>query len=273
MKVQFQVSKDRHTLWVNSGTGMNIARFSSKGIDIHNDVEGQKKHGKQCLFCTHGSDPFNPVPFVQDWELFKAKLLEHHGIRVPARVKMSLRTTPRNTNMNKVAIRRLHAPVQEVTINLEQWEDRRVEDGIQKGLNITLKEASEPDHKRGCLGGVFGLTGYGPCTCGALAEFDLELRYGIGQYARGAHEMMLFGIRGSGQDESVFSGRRDIPSVFFAPNPKGDDNLRIHSRKPDATYELIEARSNGPYAEIFARRSLPGWTSWGSELQPQNEVL
>lgn len=130
--------------------------------------------------------------------------------------------------------------------------------GKPKRLDFDTGWAVEPDHKRGCAGGV--------CTCGALAEFDLELRYGIGQYARGAHEMMLFGIRGSGQDESVFSGRRDIPSVFFAPNPKGDDNLRIHSRKPDATYELIEARSKGPYAEIFARRGLPGWTAWGNEM-------
>jgi N6-adenosine-specific RNA methylase IME4 len=101
------------------------------------------------------------------------------------------------------------------------------------------------------------------CDCGA----DVELRYGIGQYARGAHEMMLFGTRGKGQDESVFSGARNIPSAFFAPVPRDADNKRIHSRKPDAAYELIEARSKGPYLEVFARRNLPNWTSWGLEVQ------
>lgn len=109
---------------------------------------------------------------------------------------------------------------------------------------------------------------YRSCTCGAQEAFELELRYGIGQYARGAHEMMLFGVRGAGMDESVLTDRRDIPSVLFAPVPRGEDGKRIHSRKPDASYELIEARSKGPYAEIFARRNIPKWTSWGLELPP-----
>lgn len=99
---------------------------------------------------------------------------------------------------------------------------------------------------------------------------DLEPRYGIGQYARGAHEMMLFGVRGRGMDDSVFSGRRDIPSVFFAPVPRDEKGKRIHSRKPDASYELIQARSKGPYLELFARRSYsPAWTVWGDESGAQ----
>lgn len=136
--------------------------------------------------------------------------------------------------------------------------------GKPKKLDFETGWAVEPEHTKRCAFSVHPELNV--CTCGAQEEFDLEIRYGIGQYARGAHEMMLFGVRGSGQDDSVFSGRRDIPSVFFAPVPRGDDNLRIHSRKPDATYELIEARSNGPYAEIFARRGLPGWTAWGNEI-------
>lgn len=94
-------------------------------------------------------------------------------------------------------------------------------------------------------------------------EEGLSIRYGIGQYARGAHEMMLFGVTGKGQDPEVCTERRDIPSVFFAPVPKDKNNARIHSRKPDAAYELIEARSKGPYLELFSRRDIPGWDSWG----------
>lgn len=129
--------------------------------------------------------------------------------------------------------------------------------GKPKKLDFETGWAVEPEHERGC---VILPTG---CTCGA----DLELRYGIGQYARGAHEMMLFGIRGKGMDDTVFSGRRDIPSVFFAPVPRDEKGRRIHSRKTDASYELIEARSKGPYLELFARRQYsPQWDCWGNEM-------
>jgi N6-adenosine-specific RNA methylase IME4 len=40
---------------------------------------------------------------------------------------------------------------------------------------------------------------------------------------------------------------------------------REHSRKPDEQYEIIEACSNGPYLELFARGTREGWTSWGHE--------
>ncbi len=130
--------------------------------------------------------------------------------------------------------------------------------GKPKALDFETGWAVEPDHEPDCNihdGGAI-------CTCGA----DLQLRYGIGQYARGAHETILFGVRGSGKDPSVYTERKNIPSVFFAPAPTNDNNRRIHSRKPDATYELIEARSRGPYVELFARRELPGWQSWGNEV-------
>jgi len=130
--------------------------------------------------------------------------------------------------------------------------------GKPKKLDFETGIAVELEHKIYCRTKV-GLE----CDCGV----DIELRYGIGQYARGAHEMMLFGVKGKGQDESVFSGLRNIPSVFFAPNPKDDENKRIHSRKPDASYELIEARSKGPYLEMFARRQYnSNWTCWGNEI-------
>lgn len=144
--------------------------------------------------------------------------------------------------------------------------------GKPKRLDFDTGIAVQPDHEKGCgafeaYEYIFDTKKHYGCTCGAAEKFDLELRYGIGQYARGAHEMMLFGVRGKGLDESVFSGARNIPSVFFAPNPKDDDGKRIHSRKPNASYELIEARSKGPYLEMFARRQYSEqWTCWGNEI-------
>lgn len=104
----------------------------------------------------------------------------------------------------------------------------------------------------------------------AVEADDIEPRYGIGQYARGAHEGILFCRRGRGQAPEVCTERRDIPSIFFAPNPT-HDGLRVHSRKPDAAYELIEARSRGPFMEFFARRGRPGWSAWGNEAPSEQD--
>ena len=41
---------------------------------------------------------------------------------------------------------------------------------------------------------------------------------------------------------------------------------REHSRKPDTQYERIERLSAGPYLELFARQSRPGWMSWGDQV-------
>ena len=38
---------------------------------------------------------------------------------------------------------------------------------------------------------------------------------------------------------------------------------REHSRKPDEAYPRIEALCDGPYLEMFARSSRPGWDCWG----------
>lgn len=100
-----------------------------------------------------------------------------------------------------------------------------------------------------------------------------DLRYGIGQYARGAHETLLFGVRGSGKHPDVCTDRKDIPSVFFAPVEKNTDGVRIHSRKPQISYEVIEARSKGPYLELFARCQREGWSSWGNEIVQSEEML
>lgn len=84
-----------------------------------------------------------------------------------------------------------------------------------------------------------------------------DMAFGLGQYARGQHELLLFGVRGDGT--KVRTERRDIGSVILGPRGR-------HSAKPPAVYELIEARSRGPYAEFFARSTRPGWSSWGNEV-------
>lgn len=41
---------------------------------------------------------------------------------------------------------------------------------------------------------------------------------------------------------------------------------REHSRKPDEQYAKIERMARGPYLELFARTTAPGWTCWGNEV-------
>jgi N6-adenosine-specific RNA methylase IME4 len=41
---------------------------------------------------------------------------------------------------------------------------------------------------------------------------------------------------------------------------------REHSRKPDETHARIEALTDGPYLELFAREWRPNWSLWGDEI-------
>lgn len=87
-----------------------------------------------------------------------------------------------------------------------------------------------------------------------------KTKIGIGQYFRGQHELCLFGTRGKGF--AVRTLRRDLSSLVGGkPIP-----ATVHSRKPEQMYDLIEARSHGPYLEMFARSTRIGWDSWGDQL-------
>ena len=81
-------------------------------------------------------------------------------------------------------------------------------------------------------------------------------RAGLGQYFRGQHELLLFGVCGSGP--AARTSRRDLCSVIQAPRTR-------HSAKPEAAYQLIEARSQAPRLEMFARAAREGWDAWGNE--------
>jgi N6-adenosine-specific RNA methylase IME4 len=79
---------------------------------------------------------------------------------------------------------------------------------------------------------------------------------GVGFYFRNVTELILFGTRGKLRTGAA--GRRQVN--FLATRK------REHSRKPDEIYPIIEACSFGPFLELFARHSRPGWDSWGDEV-------
>jgi N6-adenosine-specific RNA methylase IME4 len=102
-----------------------------------------------------------------------------------------------------------------------------------------------------------------------------KTRAGIGQYFRGKHELILFGVRGDGMHESVYSGRRDIVSwwddtseddTYIEAEHVKDGGKRKHSAKPAVFYDLVEARSKGPYIDMFSRyQHNESWDCWGDE--------
>ena len=78
---------------------------------------------------------------------------------------------------------------------------------------------------------------------------------GVGFYYRNVTELVLFGTRG--QLRTLKPGRR---MVNFIATMK-----EKHSTKPLELYDMIEQCSPGPFVELFARASRPGWTQWGNE--------
>jgi N6-adenosine-specific RNA methylase IME4 len=79
---------------------------------------------------------------------------------------------------------------------------------------------------------------------------------GVGFYFRNVTELILFGVKGKNA-RTLAPGRRQVN--FLATRK------REHSRKPDEQYTIIETCSPGPYLELFARGTRPGWTMWGHE--------
>lgn len=80
-----------------------------------------------------------------------------------------------------------------------------------------------------------------------------DIFMGGGFTTRKNAEFAVIGKRGR-------SVRRDagVREVIISP-------VREHSRKPDDFIESVERYSAGPYCELFARESRPGWSSWGNE--------
>ena len=87
-----------------------------------------------------------------------------------------------------------------------------------------------------------------------------KLAFGMGHQVRGAHEVCIIATRGKCPPKS-----RSVRSVFFAP-------IGIHSAKPDAFFEIVEAMHDGPYVELFSRRKRPGWNCYGNEIGSALEV-
>lgn len=82
---------------------------------------------------------------------------------------------------------------------------------------------------------------------------DTDAHMTLGYWTRSNSEVCLLATRG--KPKRVDAGVRQ---GIIEPR-------RQHSRKPDCVHERIERLVDGPYLELFARQSRPGWTTWGAE--------
>lgn len=84
---------------------------------------------------------------------------------------------------------------------------------------------------------------------------------GLGYWTRANTEVCLLATRGKPKRLHA-----DVRQGIIEPR-------REHSRKPDCVHERIERLVAGPYLELFARQSRPGWTTWGNEATKFDSAL
>jgi N6-adenosine-specific RNA methylase IME4 len=79
-------------------------------------------------------------------------------------------------------------------------------------------------------------------------------RFGLGQYFRGQHELLLFAVKGK------------LPALVRSQTTVLHEKRTKHSKKPYGSYNKIEAVSPPPRLEIFARERREGWDVFGDEI-------
>jgi N6-adenosine-specific RNA methylase IME4 len=92
---------------------------------------------------------------------------------------------------------------------------------------------------------------FNPQRLPLLPFTEADLHVGLGHTTRKNAEFCLLARRGSPRRNA-----RNVREVVVSP-------LQEHSRKPDEVAARIERYCYGPYAELFARSTRPGWDCWG----------
>ncbi len=77
MRYELQLSASRDAVWIHASDGSTVGRFGRMGVDLHNCLTDQLAGASECRLCTHQR------PSMADWELFRSKVLEWWGVKVP----------------------------------------------------------------------------------------------------------------------------------------------------------------------------------------------
>ena len=92
--------------------------------------------------------------------------------------------------------------------------------------------------------------------------------FGLGQYFRGQTEHCLFGVRGM-IPYKIIDGKRQQGITVI------QEKRKRHSEKPEAMRVLIEKvsdRKGFNKIELFARKKVEGWDTWGNEVEKKQKT-
>jgi N6-adenosine-specific RNA methylase IME4 len=87
----------------------------------------------------------------------------------------------------------------------------------------------------------------------AKPKHESDFFTGLGYWTRANPEQCLLATRGKPSRLA-----KDVRRLVI-------ERRREHSRKPDCVRERIERLVAGPYLELFARETKPGWDCWGKQ--------
>ena len=83
---------------------------------------------------------------------------------------------------------------------------------------------------------------------------------GMGAYTRANAEICLLGVTPDFRAGTQIKSRC-VQQIIEAP-------IQAHSVKPDETRRrIVELLGDVPRIELFARQRVPGWDSWGDEIE------
>jgi N6-adenosine-specific RNA methylase IME4 len=88
----------------------------------------------------------------------------------------------------------------------------------------------------------------------SAAKDDADFFTGLGYWTRANPEQCLIATRGKPARQA-----KDVRRLVV-------EKRREHSRKPDCVRERIERLVAGPFLELFARETKPGWDCWGDQV-------
>lgn len=85
-------------------------------------------------------------------------------------------------------------------------------------------------------------------------------RFGMGHWMRNQTEQIVLCTKGR-----LAPKNRNVPTFFKA-------NVTRHSEKPMELYQHIECVSPGPYLDMFSRRAIDNWSSWGDQAPYETKI-
>jgi N6-adenosine-specific RNA methylase IME4 len=89
----------------------------------------------------------------------------------------------------------------------------------------------------------------------SAAKHQADFFTGLGYWTRANPEQCLLGTKGKPMRQA-----KDVRRLVV-------EKRREHSRKPECIRERIERLVTGPYLELFARETKPGWDCWGDQTR------